>query len=471
MIRPNYYTRHAHFIKTPIFPKKSVCTMKRIIFLPMALLVACCGWAQKTKYVVLVTIDGFRPDFYLDASWGTPNMRMMKDSGVCARGVNSIFPSVTYPGHTTIITGVPPAKHGIYYNAPFETNGPGGQWYFHYDSIKVPTLFDAVRKAGKTSANIIWPVSVGAPIDYNVPDVWSPKVKLDRREITAAHTNPAGLWKELQEQATGILGAADFAMDKEEMIMDENIGRMAAYILRTYKPTFTTLHLACTDHYEHVQGRDGFLVRKAVAGADRALGSIFEALERAGIKDSTAIIVTGDHGFVDIHKTFSPNVLLAQQGMINDAKNGNWKAQFYASGGSAFLHLKNKEDVQTVNQVRQLLNSLPQEQRKLFKIIERKQLDEIGADPHAALAIAAMQDVTISGAVTGAAVKPAKGGAHGYFPDFKEIQTGFVAYGPGFLKGTIINEMNLADIAPLIARLLKLDFSPSKVPPGILQKN
>lgn len=446
--------------------------MKKYFLLSCASLLAAYSWAQQAKYVVLVTIDGFRPDFYMDASWGTPNLRMMKDSGVCARGVNSIFPSVTYPNHTTIITGVPPAKHGVYYNAPFEPNGASGQWYFSYDSIKVPTLFDAVRKAGRQSANIIWPVTVGGPIDYNVPDIWSPKIKTDRREITAANTTPAGLWKELQEKATGTLEAADFNMVKEELIMDENVARMGAYIIKTYKPALTALHLACTDHYEHAQGRDGFLVRKSVAGADRALGTIIEALERAGIKDSTAIIVTGDHGFVNINASFNPNVLLAQNGLIKDIKKDDWKAQFHSTGGSAFLHLKDKNDVQTLNQVRQLLNSLPAEQKKLFKIIERKQLDQIGADPHAALAITGLSNATIGGAVTGAVVKPAKGGTHGYYPDFKEIQTGFVAYGPGLSKGVIINEMNLTDVAPVIAQLLGLDFTtPTKAPAGILKKN
>lgn len=445
--------------------------MKKLLLICCASLLTCYTYAQQAKYVVLVTIDGFRPDFYMDPSWATPNLRKMKDSGVCARGVNSVFPSVTYPNHTTIITGVPPAKHGVYYNAPFEPNGASGQWYFSYDSIKVPTLFDAVRKAGKKSANVIWPVSVGSPIDYNIPDIWSPKSKTDRREITGANTTPATLWKEIQEKATGTLEAADFNMIGHELIMDENVARMGAYIIKTYKPVFTTLHLACTDHYEHEQGREGHLVRKAVAGADRGLGTIIEALERAGIMDSTVIIVTGDHGFLDIKTSFQPNVLLAQQGLIKDIKKDNWKAQFHTSGGSAFLHLKDKSDIQTLNQVRQLLNNLPSEQKKLFKIIERKQLDAIGADPNAALAITMLNNATVGGGTTGALVKPAKGGTHGYYPDFKEIQTGFVAYGPGLAKGAVINEMNLTDVAPIIAQLLGLEFTPSKIPAGILKKN
>jgi predicted AlkP superfamily phosphohydrolase/phosphomutase len=443
--------------------------MKQTILFAIALMTVGLGHTQQSKYVILVTVDGFRPDFYLDASWGTPNLRMMKDSGVSAKGVNPIFPSVTYPDHTTIITGVPPARHGVYYNAPFEPQGASGEWYFHYDSIKVPTLFDAVRKAGKRSANVIWPVSVGAPIDYNVPDIWSPKSKTDRLAITAANTVPATLWNELQENATGKLVPADFNMDKEELIMDENVARMGAYIIKTYKPAFTVLHLACVDHYEHAQGRDGYLVRKAVAGADRSLGTIFEAIERAGIKDSTTVIVTGDHGFVNISTSINPNILLAKAGLLKDAKKGDWKAQFYAGGGSAFLHLKDKADEQTLNQVKQLLNNLPPEQKKLFKIIDRKQLDAIGADPNAALALAAAKDVTIGGAVTGQLIRPAKGGTHGYYPDFKEIQTGFVAWGAGINKGVVINEMNLMDVAPIVARLLGLEFGEGKVVEGILK--
>jgi hypothetical protein len=113
--------------------------------------------------------------------------------------------------------------------------------------------------------------------------------------------------------------------------------------------------------------------------------------------------------------------------LIKDAKKGDWKAQFYASGGSAFLHLKDKGDEQTLNQVKQLLSNLPADQKKLFRVIDRKQLDAIGADPYAALALAVANNVAIDAAVTGRVVRSAKGGTHGYYPDFKEIQTGFVA--------------------------------------------
>src|ERR1700712_333889 len=86
---------------------------------------------QKDRHVVLITVDGFRPDFYLDPSWNTPNLQQLKKDGVFADGVNSVFPSMTYPSHTTIVTGVHPAQHGIYFNNMFEPNGPTGKMYWN----------------------------------------------------------------------------------------------------------------------------------------------------------------------------------------------------------------------------------------------------------------------------------------------------------------------------------------------------
>lgn len=443
--------------------------MKKLLFL------LCCAAsftasAQRAKYVVLITIDGFRPDFYMEQGWGTPNLMKMKDSGVAADGVYGVFPTVTYPNHTSIITGVKPAKHGVYYNAPFEPTGGSGKWYWDYKSINVPTLYTAVKAAGKTSANVIWPVTVNAPVDYNIPDIWPIGKGNDRLAATAAVTSPAALWKEVQEFATGKLLPDDFSMVREEMIMDENVARMGAYMISKYKPAFTTLHLACTDHYEHMQGRDGYLVRKAIAGADRAIGTILDALVRAGIQDSTAVIVTGDHGFVNIETSFAPNVLLAKAGLMNDISKGDWKAQFHTAGGSAFLHLKDPNDAATLKAVEKLLAGLPVAQRRLFKIIPKNQLQEVGADPAAALALAAAPGTTISGSAKGELVKTAKGGTHGYYPDFREIQTGFIAYGAGIAKGGRIKEMQLIDVAPVIAELLSIDFKTAEghIPAGIL---
>jgi hypothetical protein len=168
----------------------------------------------------------------------------------------------------------------------------------------------------------------------------------------------------------------------------------------------------------------------------------------------------------------NPNVWLVNAGLITDVKTDNWKAQFFSVSGSTYLYLKDKNDTQTLQQVKALLAGLPEEQKKLFRIIDRKQLDKIGGNSEVAFALSGENGASFGNGMTGEAVKPGHGGAHGYFPDFREIRTGFVAYGPGIKKGGTIAEMNVRDIASVVAKLLNLSLptAEGKIPAGLLVK-
>lgn len=443
--------------------------MKKLIFIYYAVLFFTMPLsAQKAKYVVLVSVDGFRPDFYLDPSWPAPNMQQMLEKGVYAQGVRGIFPTVTYPSHTTLITGVMPGKHGIMYNTPFEPGGQTGRWYMEAKEIKAETLWDVLHKAGLTSAAVSWPVSTGAPITYNLPETWSSATPGDRRGATSEHATPKGLFEEVQEFATGKLEANDLSLKYNGM--NENLARMTAYIIKKYKPRLTAVHLPCTDGAQHAEGREGKGVRVAVASADHAIGTILEALDKAGIRDSTAVIITGDHGFVDTHTGISPNVWLQQAGLTGKAADrGNWKATFLSSGGAAFLHLKDPKDKQTLQQVRNILAALPPAQQALFRIVDRSELDKAGANPEAALALTGKQGIRFNNSADGPVFSAAPGGAHGYFSDFDEIRTGFIGSGAGFSKHGVYPEIGLEDIAPLVAELLgvRLEQADGVVYPGM----
>jgi predicted AlkP superfamily pyrophosphatase or phosphodiesterase len=446
---------------------ENINIMRKTIVTGMLILAALTAFGQKAAHVVIISIDGFRPDFYLDESWGMTNLRQLKSGGVYAEGVNSIFPSVTFPNHTSMITGVESDEHGIYFNKP-EPDGESHEWYWFYKDIKVPTLWDAVRSAGMTSASINWPVSVGAPVDYNIPIV--KEAGKTRLEAIGKNCTPAGLLEEVQENATGKMDAVDFAMEKDYLVLDENLARISAYLIREYKPNLTMVRLSCVDHCQHLQGREGNMVRRAVSGVDRAIRTIVESIERAGIKEKTAIIVAGDHGFVDRHTAVAPNVWLAEAGLIRDLKSRDWKARFYQNGGSAFLLLKDDNDRKTLRKVKEILAKVPENQKKLFHVVEQEELEEEGTAPHSPLALTAVQGVAFSGSFTGEAVKSAKGGTHGYFPDFKEIQTGFIGYGAGFQAGKVIPVMDIEDIAPMVANLLGVELVNARknLYPGIL---
>jgi len=436
--------------------------MKKISLLCGIIFIVFNSAAQPAKHVIIISIDGFRPEFYLDPSWPAPNLQQLMKEGLYAQQVRPVFPSVTYPNHVTLITGALPARHAVFANTPFEPEGATGRWNWEAALIKVPTLWDATHQAGMKSASVDWPVSVGAPIDYNIPEIWAADGKSDNTVPLKAATTPVSLWEEVEENATGKILSGD--VNSEYLNSDENSGRMAAYIIRTYKPSLTTLHLAATDHAQHGYGREGLEIRKALAAADRVLGEILEAIEKAGIKDSTAILIVGDHGFADVHSTLYPNVWLLQKGLLGKGKD--WKVKFQSTSGSAFLHLQTKGDVQTLSAVKKMLDELPLVQKRLFRVIDKTELEKSGADPDAMLALSPIPGIAIGGSSEGEVMKAAmQKGTHGYYPDFPEMMTGFVGWGAGFRQGIVIPQMGEQDIAPIVAKLLGLSFT---APDGIL---
>jgi len=417
--------------------------------------------APAADHVVLISIDGLRPEFYLDPmAFGAPTIQQMAREGVHALGVRGVFPSVTYPSHTTLVTGALPARHGIYYNSPFEPNGQTGRWYWESDSIRVPTLFSVLRRAGRTSAAVMWPVTVGAPVDFLVPEVWSLDASVERILPMRQLATP-GLVEELEREATGRLDVRT-NFNGDWLTRDDRLGAMAAYLLETRRPALTAVHLIGTDHFQHEQGRAGDRVSRAVAALDRAVGQLRDAAERAGILERTTFIVTGDHGFVNTHLRVDPNVRLAAAGLVDTTPDrGRWRAVFHVEGAAAFLQLRDPRDTAAVTAARRALASAPAAERQLYRFVERAELDAIGADPRVPFALTAANGARMGGATTGAAVRGSSGGTHGYFPtDMPEILTGFVAWGAGVRRGMVLPVMNLTDVAPVVAALLGVPFTP-----------
>lgn len=424
---------------------------------------------RPADHVVLISVDGLRPDFYLEPRWPAPMLQRMARRGVHAKGVTSVFPSVTYPSHTTLITGALPARHGIVNNSPFEPGGQTGRWYWQEEAIRVPTLWDAVRAAGLQSASLGWPVSVGAPVEWNLPEIWSLDPDRTAIDVMKEVTTPAGLWAEIEREATGRLTAANF--DHGLLARDDKAGEAAAYLLATFKPALLTVHLLEVDYFQHEQGREGDDVPRAVAAADRAISRIVEAAERAGMLDRTAFLVTGDHGFIDYERQLRPNVWLVEAGLQEAAADrGEWRATFHTGAAAALLYPRNPEDRQAAELARAALERRPAGERRLFRIVERAELDRLGADPAAVFALSPTPGTTISGSAEPPAISPASGANHGYLPEMPQMRTGFVAWGAGLASGAAVTRMHLSDVAPVVAQLLALDFEApdGELPRGIL---
>src|SRR5262245_26095979 len=119
------------------------------VLLALAALVAAAS--AEPRRAVIVSVDGLMPDYYLRAGelgLRIPTLRRLMAQGAVAR-VTGVLPTVTYPSHTTLVTGVPPRRHGIVSNRVFDPEGvAGGAWMWYASGVRVPTLVSAARRRG-----------------------------------------------------------------------------------------------------------------------------------------------------------------------------------------------------------------------------------------------------------------------------------------------------------------------------------
>jgi hypothetical protein len=407
------------------------------------------------RHVVLVSIDGLRPEYYLDERWPAPATRQVYLHGAHARAVRTVFPSLTYPGHVTLVTGAWPARHGVVNN---RVVGPVDDppWLTRASDIKVPALWDAVRAGGGTTAALNWPLSAGAPIDWNVPDVWPGSV--DRLIAATREASSPGTFDELEREACGRLRVENF--NSRLIAHDVRLASMASYLYERHRPTLTLVH--CEGAVQIQQEPDWRNARRprALAAADLVVSLLLELIERAKQWNDTALIVTGDHGMAEVHTQLRPNIWLVEAGLRPPrfADGAEWRASFHALGGSAVLRVNEPREA-NLAAVRELLDALPASTRALFRVVEREELAALGSDPEAPIALAAAPGFVIDDRTDPPVQQPNPGMSHGHHPDLTDMDTGLVAMGAGIRAGACAPEMPLTAVAPLVAALLGLDFA------------
>ena len=262
--------------------------------------------AARAEPVLLISIDGLQPADVIEAErrgLEIPNLRRFVREGSYATGVVGVLPTVTYPSHTTLVTGTSPARHGIVGNTTFDpTQINAGGWYWYASDIKVPTLWDAAKRAGHSTASVHWPVTVGlGAIDWNLPQVWR-SGHGDDAKLVAALSTP-GLLPELE----GALGTYAPGIN-EEIDGDETRGRFVAEIIARKKPYFTTAYLTALDHEQHAKGPGSPEAHAILERIDAIVGRLVAA-QLAAHPDSV-IAVVSDHGFspttteVNFYKAF-----------------------------------------------------------------------------------------------------------------------------------------------------------------------
>lgn len=413
---------------------------------------------RATDHVVVISIDGFRPAMYLESATEgltLPHLQALRQAGSAAEGVEVSHPSMTYPSHTSLATGVRPARHGVISNTMFDPPIGSPRWYYEFSAVKVPALWDRAKAGGLTTAGASWPVTVGATMDVLFPE--SNQAPPDSTWLARARADSTPGLVDAVVKELGGYGEND---NRVAIQRDRFTAAMAAHIIRTRRPNLLMIHLMETDTAQHADGPGSVAARDAIQRIDAHVGAIVRAADEAGIRARTTFVVTGDHGFSRVHALIQPNVILREGGWLTTNARGrveSWQAAAHATA----IRLRDPKDTALAARIEARFRELADGRyRGIFRVVSRAELDGLGAYPEAAFFIEPAEGYYVSDGVDGGnvLVGTTRRGAHGFLPTETRMRTGFIAAGAGVRQGVPLPLVRQIDIAPTIARLLGFEM-------------
>ena len=379
-------------------------------------------------YVILISADGFRYD-YAD-KYNAVNLLQLRSSGVQAKSMIPVYPSVTFPNHYSIATGMYPAHHGLVYNQFYDRGRKAtysignrktvedGSWYGG------TPIWVLAEQQGMLSASYYF-VGTEAAIKQTYPTYW---YRFGENTDINYRINKVVDWLKLPEDI---------------------------------RPHFITFYISNVDHDGHMFGPDALQTEVAVQFVDKAIGSMVEKVSALGLPVN--YIFLSDHGMAAVDTVTRINIAT----MIDTSR-------FIMRGGGTSLHLYAK-DTTDIEPTYQLLKK----KERFFTVYRR---EDIPAKWHYTktddrfnrigdIFIAPQYPKVLSG--YGNRISP---GAHGFDPSIKKMHASFYAWGPQIKTGKTIRSFENIHVYPLICRLLGLTYTEQidgdpKVLEKIIRKN
>ena len=405
--------------------------------------------------LIVVSIDGLMPSTIRNAEklgLKIPNLREFRDKGAFSPGLRGVMPTVTFPSHTTMVTGRDPGDHGIIANEIFDPEQRLNRaWYWYAESIKAPTLWDAAKSAGLSTAAVSWPVTVGARIDFNFPEYRA--IQTEEQLMLYRSLATPGLMAEF-EKSVGPLPAGS----------NEDIwrARAAAFLIRTRRPQLLLLHIFDLDDAQHAHGPGSPESFRALEGNDAHIGMLRKEIADAGLTDSTRWIILSDHGFYAVEKAFHPHAFLASLGLgARESQPASWRVAAHSNGGSIAFVAKDPNDSEAQTLVRNTLERLRQEGTwGIDLVLNRGDLDKLKGYSHAFAAVSLATNFTSGGSRSGPWVTSSGNtrGMHGYAPGPEALDCTFIAFGRG-IPAKQLPRADLKDAAKTAAALLGVSIS------------
>jgi predicted AlkP superfamily pyrophosphatase or phosphodiesterase len=415
--------------------------------------------------VVLISIDALKPEFLFQSEQigvELPNLKKyFLDNGTYAgKGVQSVFPTFTYPCHQSIITGTNPVKHGIANNKLFDpVEKHKGAWHWRCTK-KVKTLWEAAKENGYITASASFPASAGAKGDYIAPEFWYDGTEFDSVLVDLMSV-PQGLVSEMELEIGKYPNGYELNDESDEQRYKALIWLLENKLQPNLrgKPFFVSGYFASFDESAHNNGVHSDVAKMSLEKIDEMVGEIIDKVHSI-TNGNVVICVVSDHGTMDNTHNISPNVLFQENGLIElDGKGyvARWDVWSQRAGGISEVRLRDKTDMETYLKVKKILGDLAlDEEGGVLEILDNEASMRRGGFPKSDFVIVAKKGYEIRDNVSGpyCSTKLHQKAQHGYSEFYEEMRASFMIEGVDIEKRRDIGEMKLIDIAPTLANCM-----------------
>ena len=290
------------------------------------------------KKLLVISIDSMINED-LELMTAFPAFRELLEQSSIVHGMTATYPTLTHSVHTSMLTGCYPERHGVIHNEqffPLESRMP---WFEDASLCRVRTLPEYARQAGYSTAYVYWPVTLGAPVEWNLHRGGIHAKPEDLQAILRQRATP-GLFDEVYPHVRACFEEPDhYRMD------DSFCCGAVSYLIRQHQPDIIYTHLVLIDHIRHIHGVHSDHLRSAYAFLDQGLGKILQALKDSGLYDQTLIALCSDHGHLDIERVVSLNRFFQDHGLQRADETGRvLEYDAYCHSGSLSAQIYLRED-------------------------------------------------------------------------------------------------------------------------------
>lgn len=411
------------------------------------------------QHLVIISLDslGFRDINEHQAE--LPTLNKLVNGGTWVKEVKGIYPTLTYPSHTTIITGQYPSVHGIVNNTKIQPERRSPDWFWYQKDVKSPTLYDLAHQKNLKTAAFLWPVTAGSKINYNLAEIFPNRIWTNQVLVSLKASSPLFILemdKKYGKLRNGI----------HQPQLDDFITACAVDTIKHKKPNLTLLHLVDMDSMRHRYGVRSDDAMQALHRLDKHVAQIIQATKDAGTFADTNFVVLGDHYQINVDKMIHLNTLFAKRGWLtakpDQTFKKNWTVMAKTCDGCTYIYTRNFGQLE---RLREIISGV----EGVEKIYSAQEAAEFGADPKCTLMVEAkagyyFTDESDRPSVVEKVLPEMMGdsdrykGVHGYDPNKPGYKTTIVFNGPMIKQNHTVKSADLVDEAPTFAKLLGLQF-------------